>query len=66
MKDRFLAGMFLQLREKVESKFPNTFEEAMMVARDKDRKIRYQALKTYPQVYQASSSLHPSTAAAPM
>ena len=31
------------LREKVESKFPATFEEALRIAREKERKLSYHA-----------------------
>ena len=42
-KDRFISGLYPLLREKVKSKFPNTFEDALRIAREKNRKILYQA-----------------------
>ncbi|MCO5547161.1 hypothetical protein L7F22_000604 [Adiantum nelumboides] len=40
-KDCFLAGLYPILREKVKVKFPDTFENAMAYARDKDRKLKF-------------------------
>ncbi|MCO5588649.1 hypothetical protein L7F22_042606 [Adiantum nelumboides] len=42
-KEKFLAGLFPDLQEKVKEKFPETFEEALQIARVKDRKLEYQA-----------------------
>ncbi|MCO5610401.1 hypothetical protein L7F22_064637 [Adiantum nelumboides] len=42
-KEKFLAGLFPDLQEKVKGKFPETFEEALQIARVKDRKLEYQA-----------------------
>ncbi|MCO5600477.1 hypothetical protein L7F22_054590 [Adiantum nelumboides] len=42
-KEKFLAGLFPDLQEKVKGKFPKTFEEALQIARVKDRKLEYQA-----------------------
>ncbi|MCO5602921.1 hypothetical protein L7F22_057061 [Adiantum nelumboides] len=42
-KEKFLAGLFSDLQEKVKGKFPETFEEALQIARVKDRKLEYQA-----------------------
>ncbi|MCO5610892.1 hypothetical protein L7F22_065135 [Adiantum nelumboides] len=42
-KEKFLAGLFPDLQEKVKGKFPETFEEALQIARVKDRKLKYQA-----------------------
>ena len=42
-KDKFIGGLFPMLQEKVRGKFPNTFEEALMFAREKDRKLRFQS-----------------------
>ncbi|MCO5584204.1 hypothetical protein L7F22_038127 [Adiantum nelumboides] len=42
-KEKFLAGRFPDLQEKVKGKFPETFEEALQIARVKDRKLEYQA-----------------------
>ncbi|MCO5560767.1 hypothetical protein L7F22_014387 [Adiantum nelumboides] len=42
-KEKFLAGLFLDLQEKVKGKFPETFEEALQIAHVKDRKLEYQA-----------------------
>ncbi|MCO5552999.1 hypothetical protein L7F22_006519 [Adiantum nelumboides] len=42
-KDCFLAGLYPILREKVKMKFPDTFEKAMAYAREKDRKLKFQA-----------------------
>ncbi|MCO5547440.1 hypothetical protein L7F22_000889 [Adiantum nelumboides] len=42
-KVKFLAGLFPDLHEKVKGKFPETFEEALQIARVKDRKLEYQA-----------------------
>ncbi|MCO5607804.1 hypothetical protein L7F22_062005 [Adiantum nelumboides] len=42
-KDWFLAGLYPILREKVKVKFPDTFEKAMAYAREKDRKLKFQA-----------------------
>ncbi|MCO5552640.1 hypothetical protein L7F22_006155 [Adiantum nelumboides] len=41
-KEKFLAGLFPDLQEKVKGKFPETFEEALQIARVKDRKLEYQ------------------------
>ena len=38
-KDRFLAGLYLPLREKVKGRFPATYKEAVKIAREKDRKL---------------------------
>lgn len=40
-KDRFLVGLFAALREKVKANVPDTFEEALPIARAKERKMRY-------------------------
>ncbi|MCO5550928.1 hypothetical protein L7F22_004422 [Adiantum nelumboides] len=42
-KEKFLAGLFPGLQEKVKGKFPKTFEEALQIARVKDQKLEYQA-----------------------
>ncbi|MCO5560994.1 hypothetical protein L7F22_014614 [Adiantum nelumboides] len=42
-KEKFLAGLFPDLQEKVKGKFLETFEEALQIARVKDRKLEYQA-----------------------
>ncbi|MCO5569167.1 hypothetical protein L7F22_022877 [Adiantum nelumboides] len=42
-KEKFLAELFSDLQEKVKGKFPETFEEALQIARVKDRKLEYQA-----------------------
>ncbi|MCO5595895.1 hypothetical protein L7F22_049946 [Adiantum nelumboides] len=42
-KEKFLAGLFSDLQEKVKEKFPETFEEALQIARVKDQKLEYQA-----------------------
>ncbi|MCO5558756.1 hypothetical protein L7F22_012342 [Adiantum nelumboides] len=42
-KEKFLAGLFPDLQEKVKGKFPETFEEALQIARVKDQKLEYQA-----------------------
>ncbi|MCO5553859.1 hypothetical protein L7F22_007385 [Adiantum nelumboides] len=42
-KDCFLAELYPILREKVKVKFPDTFEKAMAYAREKDRKLKFQA-----------------------
>ncbi|MCO5604752.1 hypothetical protein L7F22_058922 [Adiantum nelumboides] len=42
-KEKFLAGLFPDLQEKVKGKFPETFEEALQITRVKDRKLEYQA-----------------------
>ena len=41
-KERFLAGLSSVLQEKVRSKFPKNFDEAMQMARAKDRKMQFQ------------------------
>ena len=38
-KGEFLGGLFPVLQEKVRGKFPNTFEEALTYAKEKDRKL---------------------------
>ena len=42
-KERFLAGLNPLLQEKVQAKFPETFEEARQLARAKDQKLQFQA-----------------------
>ena len=43
-KEKFLAGgLSPSLQEKVNGKFPESFEEAMQWARLKDRKLQFQA-----------------------
>ncbi|MCO5602174.1 hypothetical protein L7F22_056302 [Adiantum nelumboides] len=42
-KDCFLARLYPILREKVKVKFSDTFENAMAYAREKDRKLKFQA-----------------------
>ncbi|MCO5575333.1 hypothetical protein L7F22_029133 [Adiantum nelumboides] len=42
-KEKFLARLFPDLQEKVKGKFPETFEEALQIARVKDQKLEYQA-----------------------
>ncbi|MCO5552684.1 hypothetical protein L7F22_006201 [Adiantum nelumboides] len=42
-KEKFLAGLFSDLQEKIKGKFPETFEEALQIARVKDQKLEYQA-----------------------
>ena len=41
-KDCFLVGLFPILREKVKSRFPDTFEQAITIAREKHRKLKFQ------------------------
>lgn len=41
-KERYVAGLVTTLREKVEAKFPHTFEEAHEIATTKYRKLDYQ------------------------
>ncbi|MCO5566946.1 hypothetical protein L7F22_020629 [Adiantum nelumboides] len=41
-KERFLAGLTPILREKVKCKFPESFKEALIWARLKDRKLQFQ------------------------
>ena len=38
-KERFLAGLFLVLQEKVRGKFPENFDEAKQLAKAKDCKL---------------------------
>ena len=40
-KERFLAGLNPLLQEKVQAKFPETFDEARQWARVKDRKLQF-------------------------
>ncbi|MCO5557281.1 hypothetical protein L7F22_010842 [Adiantum nelumboides] len=42
-KEKFLAGLFPDLQEKVKGKFPETFEEALQIACVKDQNLEYQA-----------------------
>ena len=42
-KERFLVGLNPLLQEKVQAKFPETFEEARQLARAKDLKHQFQA-----------------------
>ena len=42
-RDRFMAGLFPPLRDKVELKFPHTFEDALRIAQEKERKLKFQA-----------------------
>ncbi|MCO5590917.1 hypothetical protein L7F22_044893 [Adiantum nelumboides] len=42
-KNCFLAGLYPILQEKVKVKFPDTFEKTMVFAREKDRKLKFQA-----------------------
>ncbi|KAH7296706.1 hypothetical protein KP509_26G035400 [Ceratopteris richardii] len=44
-RDRFISGLFPSLKQKVESQFPGTFEEALEVARVKCRKLKFQSSK---------------------
>ena len=40
-----MAGLFPPLRDKVELKFPHTFEDALRIAQEKERKLKFQAQK---------------------
>lgn len=42
-KDCFLTGLFPILKEKVRSRFPDTFEQAIAIAREKHRKLKFQS-----------------------
>ena len=42
-KVKFLAGLIPILQVKVKGKFPNTFEDALYLAREKDRKLQFQS-----------------------
>ena len=64
-KDKFLGGLFPVLQEKVRGKFPNTFEEALTYAKEKDRKIRFQSQNVkgrHPQVPQLNLNTLPTLA----
>ncbi|MCO5577963.1 hypothetical protein L7F22_031800 [Adiantum nelumboides] len=45
-RDKFVEGMFPTLKEKVEAKFPQTFEEAQEIATIKFKKLLYQERKS--------------------
>ncbi|MCO5591587.1 hypothetical protein L7F22_045574 [Adiantum nelumboides] len=45
-RDKFVEGMFPTLKEKVEAKFPQTFEEAQEIATVKFTKLLYQERKS--------------------
>ncbi|MCO5604251.1 hypothetical protein L7F22_058414 [Adiantum nelumboides] len=45
-RDKFVEGMFPTLKEKVEAKFPRTFEEAQEIATVKFKKLLYQERKS--------------------
>ncbi|MCO5573421.1 hypothetical protein L7F22_027192 [Adiantum nelumboides] len=45
-RDKFVEGMFPTLKEKVEAKFPQTFEEAREIATIKFKKLLYQERKS--------------------
>ncbi|MCO5560511.1 hypothetical protein L7F22_014126 [Adiantum nelumboides] len=45
-RDKFVEGMFPTLKEKVEAKFPQTFEEAQEIATVKFKKLLYQERKS--------------------
>ncbi|MCO5613510.1 hypothetical protein L7F22_067787 [Adiantum nelumboides] len=45
-RDKFVEGMFPTLKEKVEAKFPQTFEEAQEIAIVKFKKLLYQERKS--------------------
>ncbi|MCO5570300.1 hypothetical protein L7F22_024018 [Adiantum nelumboides] len=45
-RDKFVEGMFSTLKEKVEAKFPQTFEEAQEIATIKFKKLLYQERKS--------------------
>ncbi|MCO5604351.1 hypothetical protein L7F22_058516 [Adiantum nelumboides] len=45
-KDKFVEGMFPTLKEKVEAKFPQTFEEAQEITTVKFKKLLYQEHKS--------------------
>ena len=40
-----MVGLFAPLRDKVKLKFPQTFEDALRIAQEKERKLKVQALK---------------------
>ena len=42
-KERFIAGLLPELREKVEARFPHTFDEALEIATQKFQKLNYKA-----------------------
>ena len=48
-KERFMAGLWPSLSEKVKGRFLANYEEAIEVARLKDKKLRLQARSTQPQ-----------------
>ena len=54
-KERFLAGLFPLLQEKVKGKFPESFKEAMQWARLKDRKLQFQSYTTRTEQPQPSN-----------
>ncbi|MCO5612308.1 hypothetical protein L7F22_066573 [Adiantum nelumboides] len=45
-RDKFVEGMFPTLKEKVEAKFPQTFEEAQEISTVKFKKLLYQERKS--------------------
>ena len=40
-----MACLFPPLRDKVELKFPHTFEDALRISQEKERKLRFQVQK---------------------
>ena len=44
-RDKFMVGLFPPLRDKVELKFPHTFEDALRIAQEKERNLKLQAQK---------------------
>ena len=45
-KETFVRGLFSELQEKVECRFSKSFEEALHLARIKEKKLRYHAQKS--------------------
>ena len=48
-KERFIVGLHPILKQKVQGKFPKTFEEAMQWAKLKDQKLQFEAHLSYAQ-----------------
>lgn len=45
IRETFVNGLFKTLQDKVRCKFPNTFDEALQIARAKNRKLMYPLVK---------------------
>ena len=57
-KDCFIKGLFPTLKDKVNAKFPNTLKNAVNIARQKHRKLKFQAQASLERAQTSTTSIN--------